>query len=260
MKKLLLILYIFSFPSYGIDFPKQSSPPHLVNDFAGMLQQDEVQQLEYKLVAFNDSTSIQIAVITVNTLDGYPIDDYAFQLAKDWGIGQQKTSNGVLLLISKEERNMFIATGYGMEGIMPDALCKRIITNDITPYFKQQQYFEGIDNGTTQMMLLAKGEYKGSGRSNQKPFPFFAIGIGVLIFFLVIVFRIRSTRSYASLNNVPFWVAWGILNAASSRQSGRWSDFSRGSGGFGGGSSSGGGGFGGFGGGSFGGGGAGGSW
>lgn len=263
MKKLLLILYIFSFPSYGIDFPKPSSPPKLVNDFAHLLDRDEVQMLENKLVDFNDSTSIQIAVVTVNTLDGYPIDDYAFQLAKEWGIGQQQTSNGVLLLISKDERKMFIATGYGMEGIMPDALCKRIITNDITPYFKQQQYFEGIDNGTTQMMLLAKGEYQGTGANNKEPFPFAIIGAGLFIFFLAMVFRIRSTRSYATLNNVPFWIAWQILNAARSRQSGRWSDFSKGSGGFGGfsgGSSSGGSSFGGFGGGSFGGGGAGGSW
>jgi uncharacterized protein len=261
MKKLLLFLYIISFPSFGIEFPQKPSPPRLVNDLAGLLTSGEQQTLENKLVAFNDSTSIQIAVVTLTTLDGYPIDDYAFQLAKEWGIGQKETSNGVLLLISKEERKMFIATGYGMEGIMPDALCKRIITNDITPYFKRKQYYEGMENGTTQMMLLAKGEYKGKPNTGKQKAPFLGFGFILMIIFLVLIFKIKSTRSYASLNNIPFWVAWSIINAAHSRQSGRWGKFNSGGGGFGGfGGGSGGGGFGGFGGGSFGGGGAGGSW
>lgn len=265
MKKLLFLLYIITLPVYGIDFPAKPNPPRLVNDFAGLLSANEDQQLENKLVAFDDSTSIQIAVITVTTLDGYDISDYAFKLAQQWGIGQKGSSNGVLLLISKEERKMFIATGYGMEGIMPDAICSRIIRNDITPYFKNQQYYEGIDNGTTQMMLLAKGEYKGSGsKKGDKEFPLIGFGVVFLVIFLVIVSRVRSTRSYASLNNIPFWVAWQLLNAAASRQKGRWNDFNKGGGFFGGGGfgggSSGGGGFGGFGGGSFGGGGAGGSW
>ncbi len=266
MKKLLFLLYIIAIPAFAIEFPEKPNPPRLVNDFAGLLSANEDRQLENKLVAFNDSTSIQIAVITITTLDGYDISDYAFKLAQQWGIGQKGSSNGVLLLISKEERKMFIATGYGMEGIMPDVICSRIIRDDITPDFKRQQYFEGIDKGTTQMMLLAKGEYKGTGsKKGQKEFPLIGFGVVFLVIFLVIVSRVRSTRSYALLNNVPFWVAWQLLNAAASRQKGQWNDFNRGGGffgggGFGGGGSSGGGGFGGFGGGSFGGGGAGGSW
>jgi uncharacterized protein len=257
MKKLLLLLYIISFPAFGIDFPPRPVPPHLVNDLAGMMSEDERAIIESKLIAFNDSTSIQIAVVTLTTLDGYPIDDYAFKLAQQWGIGQKETSNGVLLLISKDERKMWIATGYGMEGIMPDALCKRIITNDITPYFKQQRYFEGIDNGTTQMMLLAKGEYKGTGKGKSRPAPFFGFGMILSVILIIFLFRYRSVRSYAGLNNIPFWAAWTLLNSGRSRSGGGWTNFSGGSGGFGGG---GGGGFGGFGGGSFGGGGAGGSW
>src|SRR5688572_21312218 len=103
MKKILLVLYIISaFTVNAQDFPPRPDPPKLVNDMAGMLDAGEVQMLENKLVAFDDSTTIQIAVVILTTLDGYPIDDYAFKLGQQWGIGNKKTSNGVLLLISKE--------------------------------------------------------------------------------------------------------------------------------------------------------------
>jgi uncharacterized protein len=261
MKKLLLILYIFSFPAFAVDYPEKPSPWKLVNDYAGIMSTSEQQQIDRKLRIFEDSTSIQIVVVTLTTLDGYPPADYAIELGRKWGVGTKENSNGVILLISKDERKIFIATGYGMEGIMPDALCRRIIENDIKPYFKQQQFFEGIDNGTTQMMRLAKGEYK--GKPGKKAAPFIGIGSALFVIVLIFLIKIRSTRSYASLNSVPFWVAWQILNAATSRRSGRWSDFSGGRGGFGGWSGGGGGGgfgSGSFGGGSFGGGGAGGSW
>ena len=197
----------------------------------------------------------------LSTLDGYPISDYAFKLGEAWGIGQKGKNNGALLLISLNEHKLFIAPGYGLEGVMPDAYCKQIIDNDITPYFKQQQYYEGIDAGTTQIANLARGDYKSTAPKRNKgkqQLPYlqiFIIAIVIIIFFFS---RIHSARRYSSLNNVPFWVAWGLLNAASGRSRGSWGNFNSGSGGFGGGSS--GGGFGGFGGGSFGGGGSSGSW
>ena len=156
---------------------------------------------------------------------------------------------------------MFIAPGYGLEGAMPDAYCKQIIDNDITPYFKQQQYYEGIDAGTTQMMNLARGDYQPSAPKRQRGNQHFPFANFILIAIVIIIFffaRIRSVSRYSALNNIPFWAAWGLINAARGRQNGSWGNFSGGGGGFGSGSS--GGGFGGFGGGSFGGGGAGGSW
>ena len=260
---LFLLLQIYLLPLSALDFPARPNPPRLVNDFTNTLTADQQSILEEKLVAFNDTTSIQIAVVILKTLDGYPLSDYAFELAQKWGIGQKESNNGVLLLISIEEHRLFIATGYGMEGIMPDIQSRRIVANDITPYFKNGQYFEGIDNGTNQMMALAKGEYQGKGTTtNLKKNAPYGIFFILIIILLIFIFRIRSVKSYAVLNSIPFLTAWMLLNAASNRHSGRWSDFNRGSGGFGGfgGGSSGGGGFGGFGGGSFGGGGAGGSW
>ena len=121
MKKLLLLFFIYiNSQAFALDFPARPEPSKLVNDFTNTLSSQEQDQLEKKLVAFNDSTSIQIAVVIMKTLDGYPLSDYAFELAQKWGIGQKETNNGVLLLVSMDEHKLYIATGYGMEGIMPN--------------------------------------------------------------------------------------------------------------------------------------------
>jgi uncharacterized protein len=250
--------------SLAVDFPPKPDPPRLVNDFTSTLSPTELAQLESMLVRFNDSTSVEIAVVLLNTLDGYPIEQYAFELGQRWGIGDEKKNSGALLLIAKGDRKMFIATGYGMEGVLPDALARRIIDNDIKPYFKEGLFFEGIRAGTDKIMAVAKGEYKDTPRKKGEDglAPLFIV-LGVFLTLLTVMFF--SARRYASMNNISFWTAWQLMTAARARQRGGWSDFNRGSGpffgGFGGGGSGGGGGsFGGFGGGSFGGGGAGGSW
>ncbi|CAN5472211.1 hypothetical protein BH11BAC2_BH11BAC2_07530 [soil metagenome] len=274
MRKLLLFLLVLvqtvAFAAVGeSDFPPLPNPPKLVTDYTNTLSEEEKGLLEQKLVAYDDSTSVQLAVVIMASVGAYEISDYAFKLAQQWGIGNKKTNNGALLLVALTDRKMFIATGYGMEGVMPDALCKRIVEEDIKPFFKNAQYYEGIDKGTDQMMALAKGDYKASApsrtRGRVQGVPWFAILIFIFVFIMVFLVKIRSVKKYALLNNIPFLVAWQLLNAAANRNSGKWGNFNSGSGGFGGwsgggGSSSSGGGFGGFGGGSFGGGGAGGSW
>ncbi|MBT9393100.1 TPM domain-containing protein [Hymenobacter sp. NST-14] len=240
--------------------PPRPNPPRLVNDLGGMLRPDEVAQLERKLVAYNDSTSSQIAVVTVPSLGDYDIFDYAQQLYQTWGIGQKGSNNGILLLIAKEERKARIHTGYGLEGAIPDALSKRIISNTIVPAFKQEQYYQGLDRATDQLIALAKGEYK----ADQTTQP-------------------RSRDSDGSGSGISFWVIIAVLilfillrNRGGGNGGGRrnrgfggsmippviFGDFSGGRGTFGGGGGGGfgGGGFGGFGGGSSGGGGASGSW
>jgi uncharacterized protein len=252
--------------SLAVDFPPKPDPPRLVNDFTSTLSPTELSQLESTLVRFNDSTSVEIAVVLLNTLDGYPIEQYAFELGQRWGIGDKEKNSGALLLIAKGDRKMFIATGYGMEGVLPDALARRIIDNDIKPYFKEGLFFEGIRAGTEKIMAVAKGEYKDTPRKKDEggeAVLFILLGLSLTL--LPALLHAISARRYATMNNISFWAAWQLITAARSRQRGGWSDFNRGTGpffgGFGGGSSGGGGGsFGGFGGGSFGGGGAGGSW
>jgi uncharacterized protein len=262
----IIIFYLLSSPSaFGQKFPEKPNPPRLVNDFAGVLGANEAATLENKLVVYNDTTSTQIAIVLIRSLDGYPIEDYTPRLAENWGIGQDKKNNGILLLAAIEDRKIFIATGYGMEGALPDALLKRIVENDIKPFFKEGDYYSGLNKGVDQIILLARGEYKGEKKSSRsgKGLPLLPVLIMVGIFAIIFLSKASSARSYAHRNNMSFWAAWAILNAVRSSQRGSWGNFTSGGGGFGGfggGSSGGGGGFGGFGGGSFGGGGAGGSW
>ncbi|RSK30251.1 TPM domain-containing protein [Hymenobacter metallilatus] len=157
---LALVLLLLQLAAGAQNVPPRPSPPRLVNDLAGMLQPQQVQQLERKLVAYNDSTSSQIAVVTVPTLGDYDIVGYAQQLYQTWGIGQKNNNNGVLVLIAQQEHKARIHTGYGLEGAIPDALAKRIISNTIVPAFKEEKYYEGLDRATDQLIALAKGEYK----------------------------------------------------------------------------------------------------
>lgn len=237
------------------EFPEK--PDQLVNDYAGVLSKQEQRELESLVVKYDQETSVQIAVVIMSTLDGYPIDEYAFELGEKWGVGQANTDNGAMVLVSIDERKIWIATGYGLESTLPDALVKRIIQNEITPQFKGRRYFHGLKAGVDAMILATKGEYEGQGSGNKgkagKTLPlFFLIGI---IWLIVMVTKGIQVSRYAGINSIPFWTAWMLLNSSKRRHGGSWSNFSGGSGGFGGG-----GGFGGFGGGSFGGGGAGGSW
>lgn len=266
IKRIFLNLFFFllTFLVTAQEFPKRPDPPRLVNDFTSSLSPEESASLESKLVAYNDSTSTQIAVVILSSLDGYPIDDYAFKLGEAWGVGQKGKNNGIVMLIAKNDRKIFIAVGYGLEGAVPDAYTKRIVEQIIKPEFRAGNYYQGLDKATDRIFELASGEYKEEKNKDRKPglVRFLPIVFFIIIFFFVFLVKITQTRNYSRMNSVPFWVAWGLLNAANRRQRGSWGNFSGGSGSFGGwgGGSGGGGGFGGFGGGSFGGGGAGGSW
>jgi len=263
----LLALFLLAGQASAQDIPEKPYPPRLVNDFAGILDPYEIQSLENKLVAFDDSTSTQIAIVTVPDLKGYAISDYAFRLAEKWGIGRQGQDNGVLILIkpktSETSRGeVFIAPGYGLEGAIPDLACKQIIEYEMLPAFRQGNYFSGLDKSIYVLMSLASGEFpadqyiKKGGDDLDAIVP---IIIFVIIVLIIMFFRSSggSNQKHISKNGLPLWLYLMMMNSGSNRHSGSWGGFS-GGGGYGG--RGGGGGFGGFGGGSFGGGGAGGSW
>ncbi len=237
------------------NFPEKATK--LVTDYTGTLRPDELQSLENKLVTFDDSTSVQIAVVMMTSVGDYDISDYAVQLFNKWKIGNKSNNSGVLLLVAKEDRKVWITTGYGMEGVFPDALVKQVIDREIVPKFRSGDYFGGIDAGTKAITGIVKGEYKATAKTSKggkgKLFPFLMM---LFIFLIIFLSQFNRARKYGRTNNLGFWAAWALLNAASNRSHGSWGGFSGGggSGGFGGG------GFGGFGGGSSGGGGAGGSW
>lgn len=239
-----------------------AKPTRLVNDYTQTLSTDQISSLEQKLVAFDDSSSIQVAVVIIKSLEGYDVADYAVRLAESWGIGGSENNNGVLLLVSLGDRKVTIQTGYGVEGALPDAIARRIIENEITPNFKSGDYFAGINQGTDAIISYTKGEYKNDTPKKRKKssggmIPF------IVIFIVIILLAIKKGGGSGGSQVIggrgsasPFW--WLLLGSQLGRGGGGgFGGFSGGGGGFGGG---GGGGFGGFGGGSFGGGGASGSW
>jgi uncharacterized protein len=244
-------------PAVNIDaiLKNRPVPPRLVNDYAGILTAEQKQTLENKLVKFDDSTSNQICVVIVPTVDGRDIADVALDLGRSWGVGNKKTNNGVVLLVAAADRKLNISPGYGLEKALPDVICSQIIQNNIVPFFKGNDYYAGIDNGTESIIQATKGEYKAPKgyRDRNKE-----IDSGNIIFFilvaLILLFVLSRAGGGGGDGGGTFMSRRGYRPFVF--PTGGW-----GGGGWGGGgSSSGGGGFGGFGGGSFGGGGSSGSW
>src|SRR4029077_691004 len=122
---------------------------------------------EQKLVAYDDSTSIQIAVVTVPTTGDYVIEDAALKILRGWKIGNKKTNNGLIILAAINDHKVFIATGYGMEGVLPDITAKEIVENEIVPNFRQQNYYRGFDLAVDAIIEASHGEYKAPTGYNQ---------------------------------------------------------------------------------------------
>jgi uncharacterized protein len=226
-----------------------------------MLKAEEVNMLERKLVAFNDSTSTQIAVVTVPSLGGYDVSDYAQRLAEKWGIGQKGLNNGIIILIKPKTAvsrgEVFIAQGYGLEGAIPDLTCSEIVDNEILPAFKAGDYIGGLDKATSTLISLARGEFSADEYGQRAKKSTGKVPVGLIIFIVIIIISMisrgsgGSNRKHISTGGLPFWLLLGMMGSGRG-SGGSWGGFSGGGGS--------GGGFGGFGGGSFGGGGAGGSW
>ena len=158
----------------------------LVNDYTGTLTPLQTQQLEDKLVRLDDSTSTQIAVVIVPTINGRDIADYNNELLRAWGVGTAKNNNGVVLLISKKDRKLNITTGYGLEGALPDVVASHIIQNEIVPYFKGNDYYRGIDQGTDAIIAAVKGAYN-DPRTYDDGGGISLFEILILIFFILVI-------------------------------------------------------------------------
>jgi uncharacterized protein len=255
------ILFLLFSSVLKAQIPSPPNPPRLVNDFSGILSQSQISELERKLVDYNDTTSTQIVVVLVEDLSNYEVADFAFQIGESWGVGKAGSNNGAVILIKpKTERSRgkaYIATGYGLEGAIPDALAKRIVDVEMIPSFSQGDYYTGIDNAINAIIGLASGEFTADKFAQEDIEGAWFIPIIIII---IIIFLMKSSNSSNHIggsksSGLPFWTALWLASQAGKSHSGSWGNFSGGSRGFGGG-----GGFGGFGGGSFGGGGAGGSW
>lgn len=262
MKNLLLISILFvsaiSFAAINQNFPDK---PHAwVNDYANLFDEEEEYSLNKKLADYEDSTSTQIFVVTIDGQEDAPIELMGAELGEKWEVGLKGSDNGIIILIYPAARQVTIQTGYGLEQYVPDAIAKRIIENEIKPNFRNNNYFAGLDDATNVLFGLLSGQYTADEYRKQSA-DNTGSGIAGLIFILIIFFllfgRGRRGRFSGISKNVPFWIAMSMLSGSRNTHSGSFGNFKSGSGGFGGGGF---GGFGGGGGGSFGGGGASGSW
>ncbi len=268
MKKLALLIFLlvsfFAQAQIESVLPKQSVPPRLVNDFANVLTPEQEEALEQKLVAYDDSTSNQIAIVTLRTLIDpkgvqYEDEEVALKILRDWKVGQQGKNNGIVILIVKNadntERKIRIEVGYGLEGAIPDITSKNIIENDIVPNFRQDNYYKGLDVATSSIIAAAAGEYKAPEGYANRGSKGGGISMSKIVVGLIILWVVMGM--FGGGNNK----GGGFMSRRGYRGFGGPVIFPGGFGGGGGGGfGGGGGGFGGFGGGGGGGGGASGSW
>jgi len=235
-------------------------PRGMVADQVDIFSPDEERALERRLQSFSNETSNQIAVVSIAELCEGDAAMTAYKIGEMWQVGQKEFDNGIVILIKPTggsgERRTFIATGYGLEGAIPDATAKLIVDNEMIPSFKAGDFYGGTSKALDVITDLAKGEYDyNTYQKKSSPNPIMGILPVLFIVGIWLFLMFRRTRSYAQRNDMGFWAALMLMSAANRSHRGSFGSFSGGSGGFGGG-----GGFGGFGGGSFGGGGAGGSW
>lgn len=243
------VTILCAMPVFSVHFPPVPNPFQYVNDYTNTLSVNDKVVLERKLRHYGQETSSQIAVVIISSTQEYDISQYAFELGDKWGIGRKQLNNGVLMLIAKQDRKMFIAVGQGLEGVLPDAFLSQLIRNQITPHFKEGQYATGIQQGLDYLIAASKGEFDASQvveETWEDYIPFLMIAI----FVAFILFNEFLPGNYVSPSRHQSTSRTSSLPGYRRRSGGN-----GGFGGFGGGGSGGG-----FGGGSFGGGGAGGSW
>lgn len=261
IKLVAIVVCCFSNIYAQVEVPTKKSLETSVYDGAGMLSQSEKKTLEQKLIHYADTTSTQIVIATIPSLEGGSIDILATDWAHKWGVGQEKKDNGVFVLIAESEHKIVIKTGYGTQIYLTDAISKTIIEQIILPEFKKEQYYIGLDKGVTAIMQVLNGTFKNDGKSKKDTSKLFFLMVIIVVIVVLLLISKRNKKNGKGNNGKGGRKSGGfdIFDALLIGSIG--SSFG---GGFGGGSSGGGfggGGFsGGFGGGGFGGGGAGGSW
>lgn len=257
--KLIVCLFITQISFAQFDIPEKPSFQTSVYDYANVLSADEKAQLEEKLIRYSDSTTTQIVVITIESLKGEDIGILTPKWGQTWGIGgTEKNDNGVIILLAKAEKKIWISAGYGLEDRLTAGIGGEITRNIIIPEFKAGSYYKGLDKGVDALFDVFKGKYKGERKqTKEKKLPIVPI---IIIIFIIIALVSRNKKDGGNSGNSGGGPS--LLDVILLSSLGR----NSGGGGFGGGSSGGGfggggGGFGGgFGGGGFSGGGSGGSW
>jgi uncharacterized protein len=248
--QIVLLLGFITMPLAALDVPPLRGH---VNDYANMLSPSTLHSLEYLLTEFEKNESTQIVILTIPSLQGAVLEEFSIKVAEKWKIGQKKLDNGVIFLVSKNDRKMRIEVGYGLEGKLTDLLAGRIIDNDIKPFFKKGDYDAGISAGAHAIIRAVKGEYSAAAPAQEEKQDFWMgtaiIAISVfggmgLIIIIIIILAIKfphlasggGDSSYSSSSSSSSSSYSSDSGGSSSSSS---SDFSGGGGDFGGGGASG---------------------
>lgn len=212
-----LVLLSFSLWA-AITFPQLTGR---VVDNAHIISPGDKDWLTQLLKQHEDATTNQIVVVTLQTLEGYSIEEYGYQLGRHWGIGQKAVNNGVLLIVAPNERKVRIEVGYGLEGTLTDALSHSIIQNELLPQFRKQNYVQGIKDGVNAILAVLKGSYKPEKKSQLSDKDNISIILwlfGIVLFFgewlpLLIKDRMKSGAVVSGFSFVATWALSKSLKA-----------------------------------------------
>jgi len=184
MKKYIFSFILFCY-SVGFSQPEIPKLKMWATDLTNTLSQSELGELNSRLKTYQDTSSNQVLVLMIPSLEGYPIEMLAEETATKNKIGTEKFDNGILLLIAKNDRKLRIEVGYGLEGAVTDAISSSIIRNVITPRFKTDDYYLGISDGINAIIASVGGEYKAENADDDSGFPSF---IFIIIFIVIWLF------------------------------------------------------------------------
>ncbi|MDH3455190.1 MAG: TPM domain-containing protein [Desulfuromonadales bacterium] len=228
-----LLCLLLPLNAAALEVPKLNG---YVNDLADVISPGTELKVERFLRGFESSDSTQLVILTIESLEGEPLEEYSLKVAENWKIGQKGKDNGALLLIAKQDRQMRIEVGYGLEGRLTDLLAGRIIDNEIKPRFQAGDFDGGVIAGVTAMAEAVRGEYQGSGSTgrNKKRNPWGALA---LLLFLGPGLMLLGGGRRGRHRQSGFWIGGLGGGGGGGFGGGR---FGGGGGGFGGGGSSGG--------------------
>ena len=251
LRKLVFLFLLTFTPAFSQNYP---APTGAVNDFAGLISSSQRQELEQSLRAFFNRTGAAIVVATFQSLDGVPIEDFAVGLFEKWKPGKKGLDNGLLILVAKEERKIRFEVGYGLEPVLPDGRAGEIIRTEMTPRFREGDFYGGIAAGAAEAARILEKYYATGEIEKPKTGPpdwflillLFFVG-GIILVFLFTAIRKASQPGYMrgshwqkGQHGIPWWMGGGSSGGSSGGGSGG-GGFGGGFGGFGGGSSGGGG-------------------
>lgn len=231
---LLAAILIISLAGTSFAQPKVPKLTEWITDLTGTLSNQQKTILAKKLITYNDTTSNQIAVLVIPSLDGTPIEDYALEVGRQNKIGTKQLNNGILFLIVKNDKKLRIEVGPGLEGALPDALAASILRDEVSPYFKQSLYFEGMASGIDAIIKATAGEYHANPVKHKEKKK--STGFGSIIFIILLLLFIFTRGRIGFL---PFFFGGFGGGGGGGSNDGGFGGFSGGGGDFGGGGASG---------------------